>query len=93
MTCRSFSNRAEGGTNLVAMECMAAGVPTIVSNNTLGSNYVGGVVGQYQNGDAVGTCTGSGLPAGSLITNDKLLVSIFGGFFLGALLLHVTYAR
>lgn len=29
-----FPNRCEGGTNLVAMECMASGVPTIVSNNT-----------------------------------------------------------
>jgi glycosyltransferase involved in cell wall biosynthesis len=29
-----FPNRGEGGTNLVAMECMAAGVPTIVSANT-----------------------------------------------------------
>jgi glycosyltransferase involved in cell wall biosynthesis len=29
-----FPNRAEGGTNLVAMECMACGVPTIVSRNT-----------------------------------------------------------
>lgn len=29
-----FTNRCEGGTNLVAMECMAAGVPTIVSANT-----------------------------------------------------------
>jgi glycosyltransferase involved in cell wall biosynthesis len=29
-----FTNRCEGGTNLVAMECMAAGVPTIVSGNT-----------------------------------------------------------
>lgn len=29
-----FPNRAEGGTNLVAMECMAAGVPTIISGNT-----------------------------------------------------------
>lgn len=29
-----FPNRCEGGTNLVAMECMAAGVPTIVSANT-----------------------------------------------------------
>ena len=29
-----FPNRCEGGTNLVAMECMAAGVPTIVSCNT-----------------------------------------------------------
>ncbi|MCC6316054.1 MAG: tetratricopeptide repeat protein [Gemmatimonadaceae bacterium] len=29
-----FPNRAEGGTNLVAMECMAAGVPTILAANT-----------------------------------------------------------
>jgi glycosyltransferase involved in cell wall biosynthesis len=29
-----FTNRAEGGTNLVAMECMACGVPTILSQNT-----------------------------------------------------------
>jgi tetratricopeptide (TPR) repeat protein/glycosyltransferase involved in cell wall biosynthesis len=29
-----FPNRCEGGTNLVAMECMAAGVPSIVSANT-----------------------------------------------------------
>src|SRR6202012_5041938 len=29
-----FPNRCEGGTNLVAMECMAVGLPTIVSNNT-----------------------------------------------------------
>lgn len=29
-----FANRAEGGTNLVAMEAMACGVPTIVSANT-----------------------------------------------------------
>jgi tetratricopeptide (TPR) repeat protein/glycosyltransferase involved in cell wall biosynthesis len=29
-----FPNRCEGGTNLVAMECMAAGIPTIVSANT-----------------------------------------------------------
>jgi len=29
-----FPNRAEGGTNLVAMECMACGVPTILSSNT-----------------------------------------------------------
>lgn len=29
-----FPNRCEGGTNLVAMECMACGVPTIVSDNT-----------------------------------------------------------
>jgi glycosyltransferase involved in cell wall biosynthesis len=28
-----FPNRAEGGTNLVAMEAMACGVPTFVSNN------------------------------------------------------------
>lgn len=29
-----FPNRCEGGTNLVAMECMAAGIPTIVANNS-----------------------------------------------------------
>src|SRR5262249_5848241 len=27
-------NRGEGGTNLVAMECMACGLPTILSRNT-----------------------------------------------------------
>ena len=29
-----FPNRAEGGTNLAAMECMACGIPTILSANT-----------------------------------------------------------
>jgi glycosyltransferase involved in cell wall biosynthesis len=29
-----FPNRCEGGTNLVAMECMASGVPTILAANT-----------------------------------------------------------
>jgi glycosyltransferase involved in cell wall biosynthesis len=29
-----FANRCEGGTNLVAMECMACGVPVILSANT-----------------------------------------------------------
>lgn len=29
-----FPNRCEGGTNLVAMEAMACGIPTFVSNNT-----------------------------------------------------------
>ena len=29
-----FPNRCEGGTNLVAMECMACGIPTILSANT-----------------------------------------------------------
>jgi glycosyltransferase involved in cell wall biosynthesis len=29
-----FPNRCEGGTNLVAMECMACGIPTYVSYNT-----------------------------------------------------------
>ncbi|HEY8573402.1 glycosyltransferase family 4 protein [Phenylobacterium sp.] len=29
-----FPNRGEGGTNLVAMECMACGVPAILSRNT-----------------------------------------------------------
>ena len=34
MDVAMFPNRCEGGTNLVAMECMACGVPTIVSGNT-----------------------------------------------------------
>ncbi|MGB3404031.1 MAG: glycosyltransferase family 4 protein [Microcoleaceae cyanobacterium] len=29
-----FTNRGEGGTNLVAMECLACGIPTILSANT-----------------------------------------------------------
>jgi glycosyltransferase involved in cell wall biosynthesis len=29
-----FPNRCEGGTNLVAMECMACGLPVILSSNT-----------------------------------------------------------
>ncbi|TAL04000.1 MAG: glycosyltransferase [Rhodospirillaceae bacterium] len=29
-----FPNRCEGGTNLVAMECMATGVPVVLSRNT-----------------------------------------------------------
>ena len=29
-----FPNRCEGGTNLMAMECMASGVPTVLSANT-----------------------------------------------------------
>jgi glycosyltransferase involved in cell wall biosynthesis len=29
-----FPNRCEGGTNLVAMECMASGLPCIISDNT-----------------------------------------------------------
>ncbi|HLJ63488.1 MAG TPA: glycosyltransferase family 4 protein [Stellaceae bacterium] len=34
MDAAIFSNRCEGGTNLVAMEAMACGVPTILSANT-----------------------------------------------------------
>ncbi len=34
MDAALFPNRCEGGTNLVAMECMACGVPTILSANT-----------------------------------------------------------
>jgi glycosyltransferase involved in cell wall biosynthesis len=34
MDCALFPNRCEGGTNLVAMEAMACGVPTIVSANS-----------------------------------------------------------
>lgn len=29
-----FPNRCEGGTNLMAMECLASGLPTILSANT-----------------------------------------------------------
>ncbi|MBC6423418.1 MAG: glycosyltransferase family 4 protein [Hormoscilla sp. SP12CHS1] len=29
-----FTNRCEGGTNLAAMECLACGIPTIISANT-----------------------------------------------------------
>ena len=29
-----FPNRCEGGTNLVAMECMGCGVPLVISSNT-----------------------------------------------------------
>ncbi|MCT7986420.1 tetratricopeptide repeat protein [Laspinema sp. A4] len=32
--CALFTNRCEGGTNLVAMETMACGIPTILSANT-----------------------------------------------------------
>ncbi|WP_207480105.1 glycosyltransferase family 4 protein [Arenibaculum pallidiluteum] len=34
MDAAVFPNRCEGGTNLVAMECMACGVPTILADNT-----------------------------------------------------------
>jgi glycosyltransferase involved in cell wall biosynthesis len=34
MDAAVFTNRSEGGTNLVAMECMACGVPVILSRNT-----------------------------------------------------------
>ncbi len=34
MDAAVFPNRCEGGTNLVAMECMACGVPTVLSANT-----------------------------------------------------------
>ena len=34
MDAAVFPNRCEGGTNLVAMECMACGVPTVLANNT-----------------------------------------------------------
>ena len=36
-----FPNRCEGGTNLVAMEAMACGLPAIVSNNTGHKDLVG----------------------------------------------------
>jgi glycosyltransferase involved in cell wall biosynthesis len=34
MDCALFPNRCEGGTNLVAMECMAMGLPCVISANT-----------------------------------------------------------
>lgn len=34
MDAAVFTNRSEGGTNLVAMECMACGLPVILSGNT-----------------------------------------------------------
>jgi glycosyltransferase involved in cell wall biosynthesis len=34
MDAALFTNRAEGGTNLVAMECMACGLPVVLSRNT-----------------------------------------------------------
>lgn len=34
MDAAIFPNRCEGGTNLVAMECLASGVPTVLSANT-----------------------------------------------------------
>ncbi len=37
-----FPNRAEGATNLVAMECMACGTPTILSCNTGHRDLIGG---------------------------------------------------
>jgi len=34
MDAAVFANRSEGGTNLVAMECMACGIPVVLSRNT-----------------------------------------------------------
>jgi glycosyltransferase involved in cell wall biosynthesis len=34
MNVAAFPNRCEGGTNQVAMECMACGLPVILSQNT-----------------------------------------------------------
>ena len=41
MDAAVFPNRCEGGTNLVAMEAMACGVPTILSANTGHLNLIG----------------------------------------------------
>lgn len=46
-----FPNRAEGGTNLVAMECIACGVPTFLSQDTghmdlISRSYGVGMVGE-----------------------------------------------
>lgn len=53
-----FPNRCEGGTNLVAMECMACGVPSIVSANTghldltaTGTPYILGRQGEVPSDD------------------------------------------
>jgi glycosyltransferase involved in cell wall biosynthesis len=40
--CAIFPNRAEGGTNLVAMECMACGVPTYIRASTGQADLVNG---------------------------------------------------
>ncbi len=45
-----FPNRCEGGTNLVAMETMACGVPTVVANNT-GQNDLVDLLGFPSFGD------------------------------------------
>jgi glycosyltransferase involved in cell wall biosynthesis len=42
MDAAVFTNRCEGGTNLVAMECMACGVPTALSNNTGHGDLIAG---------------------------------------------------
>src|SRR3546814_1575573 len=41
MDAALFLSRCEGGTNLVAMECMACGVPTVLSANTGHLDLVG----------------------------------------------------
>lgn len=43
-----FPNRCEGGTNMVAMECLAAGVPTILSANTGHLDLINDPVPCYQ---------------------------------------------
>ncbi|MDR3441042.1 glycosyltransferase family 4 protein [Telmatospirillum sp.] len=57
-----FPNRCEGGTNLVAMECMACGVPVILSDNTghkdltaLGSAYALTKQAEVASSDGIGT--------------------------------------
>lgn len=51
-----FPNRAEGGTNLVAMECVAAGVPTIAAMNTGQLDLREWVTPLDEQGDVPKTC-------------------------------------
>lgn len=52
-----FPNRAEGGTNLVAMECIAAGVPTIAAWNTGQKDLADFTIGLEAQGTVPGGCT------------------------------------
>jgi tetratricopeptide (TPR) repeat protein/glycosyltransferase involved in cell wall biosynthesis len=49
-----FPNRAEGGTNLAAMECLACGVPTILSANTGHLDLLGSLADAQSRGDRPG---------------------------------------
>jgi glycosyltransferase involved in cell wall biosynthesis len=51
-----FTSRAEGGTNVAAMEALSAGVPTILSNNTGHLDLIDGILTHflYYNGIGIG---------------------------------------